>query len=69
MTGKLFENRIRIRPRRPGQAKRDPGPITTAVNVARRAGRHCAHHSDLWLWVPAFRGDDELRLRHLVPSQ
>jgi hypothetical protein len=30
--------------RRPGQAKRDPGPITTNVNVARSWGRNRTHN-------------------------
>jgi hypothetical protein len=50
------EIRAQLHPRRPGQAKRDPGPITTAVSVALRPGRHRAHNSRLWLWVPAFAG-------------
>src|ERR1700730_12363781 len=46
---------------RPEQAKRDPGPITTNVCVARGWGRSFVHSSHQWLWVPAHRA--QLRTR------
>src|ERR1700727_994200 len=40
---------------RPGQAKRDPGPITTASDFAMN-GCNLSQNHGLWLWVPAFAG-------------
>jgi hypothetical protein len=48
--------------RRPGQAKRDPGPITTGRSLLHAGAPTLCHHKSLWLWVPAFaglRGDDD----------
>jgi hypothetical protein len=35
--------------RRPGQAKREPGPITTNVHVARRCSYSFAYSRHRWL--------------------
>src|SRR4029077_19561319 len=43
-------------PRRPGQAKRDPGTITTDVHFARGRSDIGSNSKHLWLWVPAFAG-------------
>src|ERR1700735_330005 len=40
---------------RPGQAKRDPGPITTASDFAMN-GCNLSQSHGLWLWAPAFAG-------------
>ena len=42
--------------RRPGQAKRDPGPITTDARVTKAGATACSNNDNLWLWVPAFAG-------------
>ena len=42
--------------RRPGQAKRDPGPITTGPCALGRSGHSFPDVEVLWLWVPAFAG-------------
>jgi hypothetical protein len=39
--------------RRPGL---EPGPITTAVDVAPGWGRYLTNNERWWLWVPAFAG-------------
>jgi hypothetical protein len=41
---------------RPGQAKRDPGPITTNVRVVRSWSHSVVYDKHRWLWVPAFAG-------------
>jgi len=41
---------------RPGQAKREPGPITTNIHVALCWGYGPCHSRHQWLWVPAFAG-------------
>src|SRR6202012_5743075 len=41
---------------RPGQAKREPGPITTGRRVAKARATSRRNDSSLWLWVPAFAG-------------
>jgi hypothetical protein len=48
----LFENGIVLYPRRPG--------LTTNVRVALCWSGNPGHKQHRWLWVPAFRGDDEL---------
>jgi len=53
---RLFEKLNRTLRRRPGQAKREPGPITTNVHVARSSGRSSVYNRHRWLWVPAFAG-------------
>src|SRR5437764_9734114 len=56
----LFENSIGEQKLcRPGQAKREPRPITTHGYVARTWGRSPVYNMHRWLWVPAFRGDDK----------
>src|SRR6202790_5187253 len=45
-----------IHPRRPGQAKREPGPITTDLNFCGDWSTSHANHKHLGLWVPAFAG-------------
>src|SRR5215475_10311165 len=40
---------------RPGQAKREPGPITRNPSIE-QDGRWSSPNSGLWLWVPAFAG-------------
>src|ERR1700733_6994285 len=42
--------------RRPGQAKREPGPITTDIDVARCWSGISFDDERRWLWVPAFAG-------------
>jgi hypothetical protein len=37
----------------------DPGPATTTVNFASGWSRYPPNNKHWWLWVPAFRGDDE----------
>src|SRR5262245_48026574 len=41
---------------RPGQAKREPGPITTNGRLSKAGAPACHNHKLLWLWVPAFAG-------------
>src|SRR5947199_1407839 len=52
---RLFENlnwpRVQ-NPRRPGQAKREPGTITTNVHFARNWSRSSVYNRHWWLWVP-----------------
>src|SRR4051794_916053 len=43
-------------PRRPGQAKRDPGPITTDMRFAKVGATVRSNNNVLWLWVPACAG-------------
>jgi hypothetical protein len=43
-------------PRRPGQAKREPGPITTDGHVQPSWAKIPLNSLPLWLWVPAFAG-------------
>jgi len=42
--------------RRPGQAKRDPGPIPTGSGLAKTGSWQLAPNHSLGLWVPAFAG-------------
>src|ERR1700674_3213102 len=39
---------------RPGQAKREPGPITTVAFVMKAGAAARFHDRHWWLWVPAF---------------
>jgi hypothetical protein len=57
----LFE----IHRRRPGQAKRDPGPITTKVHVARSWSHSSVYNLHRWLWVPAFAGTTKRYLNRI----
>src|SRR5262249_47738148 len=51
--------------RRPGQAKRAPGPITTGSNCGNAGATGHPNHDGLWLWVPAFAGTTA-SLRHVI---
>ena len=42
--------------RRPGQAKREPEPITTGACVAKAGAAAECNNQQQWLWVPAFAG-------------
>jgi hypothetical protein len=35
---------------------REPGPITTDVDVEEKLGRSLFYNTHRWLWVPAFAG-------------
>src|SRR5580765_8267751 len=57
MSGRSVDAVIAYSPfRRPGQAKREPGPITTYVYVVRSWSRNPINNQHRWLWVPAFAG-------------
>ena len=43
-------------PRRPGQAKREPGPIATGIRVRHDGATASRNNGHWWLWVPAFAG-------------
>jgi hypothetical protein len=43
-------------PRRPGQAKREPGSITTNAYFALSWSDISAYSRQRWLWVAAFAG-------------
>src|ERR1035437_4000482 len=45
---------------RPGQAKREPGPITTRVLHRQDSGPSFAQYRRRWLWVPAVAGTTRL---------
>ena len=51
--------RQRSSPRRPGQAQREPGPITPVFGLARGAFDHSLEYS-FGIMGPRFRGDDDL---------
>ena len=55
-TRRLFEKLNQQTHCRPGQAKRDPGPITTGRGLATAGAPAVFRNSTLWLWVPAFAG-------------
>ena len=40
----------------PGQAKREPGPITTDLVFVKDWSNSLHNHGAVWLWVPAFAG-------------
>src|SRR5882757_10207817 len=46
--------------RRPGQAKREPGSITTNARFAKAVAPPYASGEHRWLWVPAFAGTTEI---------
>src|SRR5450756_1209472 len=53
------ESNRKINQRRPGQAQRDPGSITSEVDVARRWGGSSVHKRATVIMGPRVRRDDE----------
>src|ERR1019366_1988735 len=50
--------------RRPGQAKREPGPITTGLRICKRWGRYVAQQRPPVVMGPCFRRDDDLNCKN-----
>src|SRR5204863_3235949 len=48
---------------RPGQAKRDPGPITTALSCCAKVIEQRLSNDQHGVWVPAFAGTTPVSLR------
>src|SRR5260221_11153618 len=42
--------------RRPGKAKREPGPIAAGIRFGNAGAAADQNHERRWLWVPAFAG-------------